>query len=434
MNKQKEEQLFPIAIRNIKAYGWLNAKLCFTFACLAFLICLFTVYNGAISARKEEAEREYMSSNCIFTEITATRDAFKDLGLEFVHEDVYVARNFNTELQSMYGWSGSLNASYVALQIDGKQYNAYKKLAMNCIAEPEKGLLYDYDLIELKQRYGINEQYKEGGSPLEKDEVAISENVLDAFDLTADDVMGKEITVYLKPKADENKEPLRLFTARICGILYKEISSLSGRKTGNYASPCFMFNREHELFKTRTTKAYRMYLKDWPTETQAMEWLTFSSAYVGYGCVKSITGLSNLKTLGSNLYVVVGFSLFVSLLLTVFLMIDKYTKVFSRFGGIMLTLGLKQNKMHRLLFIQLLMLCFIAVPISFIMTYAGYKTITLIMSKITRISLSVSTAHLLAIMSISIAIVVAIALILFAYVSLRLRRKTIKELLMTVPD
>lgn len=441
MNKKSNGQsLFKIALRNIRAYLWMNAKLCFTFACLAFLICLFTAYNSSINERRDTVEHEKISSNYICTQTANTYNSFKEIYVDGIaHEDKYKAKNFATEIKKLYGWAGNeLYTSYITLMIDNEEYHAstkYSNISISCVTDPEDGFFYEYDNIELKQRFGKDGPYIAGNRPLETNEIAISENVLEAFELTPSDVMGKEISVYLKPKTNDESKSILLFAAKTSGVIAKEVASLTGRKSISSSHPGFLFNLNNALFNSKYNTVYRMYLNFWPNEEMALEWLEkYGGAYVGTGSVKTINNLDNIKVLGGNLYVIIGCALFIGLILTIVLMIDKYVKVFSRFGGIMLTLGLKQNRLSTLLFVQLLLLCIIAIPVAFVLTYVGYEVITGIITMVTNISLYISIAQLLALFIMAIGIVVAIAMTVFVYMILRLRRKTIKQLLVTVTD
>lgn len=439
--------LFGIALRNIKAYGRMNFKLVFTFACLAFLICLFTVYYSSITIRKDETEREHLSSNVICTQTKETKAAFDNMGLDYVYCDSFKSRYFRSETAQLYGYSKTdLTTANINLVVNGKEYKAFTTASAACWTEPkpepnygydssESSLFYQYDYVELKQRFGFDSFFLSGGSPLKEDEFVICENILDTYELTPEDVMNKEVSAYLKPQSDSDKEPLLLFSARTSGVIRKEYNMLYGRVNDAHARPGFIFNSENSLFNSKTYSFNRMYLKNWIDEETAADWLkNYGNAYMGLKSIKTITGLSGVKTLSTNLYVIIGCALFISLILTVFLMIDKYMKIFSKFGGILLTLGLKQNRLLALLALQLLTLCIIAIPASFIMTLAGYGVINAIVETITRISLSISIGHLIAILAIGIIIVNAIAFLFFAYVALHLRKKTIKELLVTVVD
>ena len=133
--------------------------------------------------------------------------------------------------------------------------------------------------------------------------------------------------------------------------------------------------------------------------------------------------------LASNLYIIVGSALVVGLILTIFLMIDKYMKVFSRSGGIMLSLGIRRYHLYALLLIQLLMLCAIAIPISFGLTVLGYHVINFVVRWATGINLALSILRIIAIFGLGVAVVVVIALGFFALATLRLRHRTIKQFL-----
>lgn len=178
-----------------------------------------------------------------------------------------------------------------------------------------------------------------------------------------------------------------------------------------------------------------MFLDDWPDEETTLEWFAMApNTYAGLTYVAKIDSLTSIQTLASNVYIIIGSTLIVSLILTIFLMIDKYIKVLSRFGGILLSAGLPQNKLSLLLLVQLLILCVFAMPLAFILTFGGYYVINTLIRIVTKISLALSAIQIVTTLFIGIAIVIIIALTFFAYGLFHMRKKTIKQLLTVTVD
>ena len=266
--------------------------------------------------------------------------------------------------------------------------------------------------------------------PVSKNELLIGEPVLNAYGLKAEDVLGKEITASLKNLLPFGN-PRTLFTARVTGIICEEYYSLMGHDLLGLR-PALLFHAESDLFAANAVEYFLYHLENWPEEDTAVAWQEHFANfdYVGASLVDWIDSLNNVQVLASNLYIIIGSSLLVGLVLTIFLMIDKYIKVFSRSGGILLTHGMRRGHLYILLLIQLLILCLIAIPIALVLTAAGYSIINFLVEWATHVSMGLSIARILGMLAIGIASVVAIALLFFVYAALfKLRRRTVKEFL-----
>ncbi len=432
--------LFGLAIKNVRTYAWMNLKVCFTFAALAFLLCLFTVYNVALNDYRDNLVYGSISANYFYTQYEKTVNSFKEEYPEVTveSEDSYLQYSYEKDVRDIYGWGGTVTptTAYFTFEADGVKYNAKKALTMQTDAADD-GFFNRFDYLELKYKFSLTSPWLVGGAPKEADEFAIAQPLLEAYGLTAEDVMGKTVSVYMKDTREGHDPLLFEFSGRVCGVIRSEYFQTAGHNASDETYPMLLFptSAPHFSVKGRTLTRYRLFFKEWPEEEVAYLWQTeFVGCYRGYSNVSGLRHLDSVQTLASNLYIIIGSSLVVGLILTVFLMIDKYMKVFSRSGGILLTFGMRRSQLYALLFLQLLILCALAIPLSFVLTAAGYTVINLIVSWGTHINLVLSTGKIVIMLLLGIAVVFAIALAFFGYAVFKLRNRTIKEFLGAIVD
>ncbi len=432
---KKGFSLFRLACKQIKTYLWMNTKLCLTFAALAFLFCLFTVYNVAIEEYRDNKYDEIASSNYIIFQSPSQDEIVHTYYSDFVYEDHYLLHNYAPTVSAEYAVGGQYNANstYFFIDVDGKEYIPLKNVTFATIA-CETGYFTEFDYRELKARYGYDSFFSAGHYPEALDEIAVSELLLDAYKMEPEDVLDKTMTVKFRKKTEG--EFVEQFTMKVCGIYRRELTSLKGHSAEMVCRPTFLFPYGSDFFKSSYYHRYRRYLADWPELEDVLSWqyTDSSTKYVGKEMAAHISNTSKVQILAANLYAVVGTTLAIGLILTVFLMIDKYIKVFSRSGGILMTFGLKRSQMFALLAIQLLLLCLAAIPIAAILTLLGYTVLSALLKWVVAISLTVSAGEIATILIVAVAIVFAIAAMFFLVSLIRLRRKPIKEILHTEVD
>ncbi len=430
--------LFRLALKNMGTYAWMNVKMCLTFACLAFLICLFTVYNAAINQRKTEFERDSASANLMITQ-SATAASLIEERWPNAKKDLYYLHNFSSDISARFGVGGKFlgDSSFFVLEVEGEQYAASKSVSFCTVAHPEEAYFTQGDQTELESRFGESSFFLTGEYPAEKEDIALGLPLLEAYRLEPDDVMGKTISVYLKDPRD-GKPPLSFqFSGKVSGVVREEFYSLTGHKDTNMR-PSFFMRYENDFFKDKRLVRYRYILPDWPTYEEYRTWKqSFTDTtflYAGLTSVDKVDVLNSLQILATNLYIIVGSALGVGLVLTVFLMIDKYIKVFARSGGILLSVGMRRSQLFGLLFLQLFLLCVAAIPLSFVFTIGGYFVINLLVKWITDISLSIAFRKLVKMLFLGVLVVIGIAFAFFAYAIICIRNRTIKDYLGVVID
>ena len=80
---QRGAPLFRLAAKNFRSYAWINLRMAFVFACLSFLVCLFTCYNSALSGKREDLLRNTASARYVCL-TSATEKSFpRDFAEEY---------------------------------------------------------------------------------------------------------------------------------------------------------------------------------------------------------------------------------------------------------------------------------------------------------------------------------------------------------------
>lgn len=433
----KRIPLLRLAARNFRAYAWINCKMAFVFACLAFLICLFTGYNSALSGKREELEKTTLSARYVCLTSTTEKNFPWDfaekyfpgqegIGFWRIRINVYVNNLLHLNLSDGI-------CRYITFTAEGEelppQDDTFK---INCYAASYP--FTEDDRAELLARTGSDEILI-GRLPETQDEIVLAEPMLENYGL-GQDFLGKEVSVQVKG----DKAPL--FGGKVVGIVKKEYYALSGHNDWHSSYlPVTMVCDGHPLFKKGGavfSVAFlldRLYTREEAKTIVEDVTTRFKSAVtITYGGQTETTALwmlDNVLTLANTLYVIIGSSLAVGLVLTVFLMMGKYLKVFARAGGIFLTYGMPRRSLVFLLFAQLVLLAAISVPMSAFLSVLGYFVIGAAMSAVTGVAMEITAQKFLLMLIVGIVIVAALSLIFFAAMTLRLRNKTVRQLLVT---
>lgn len=419
-----------MAFGNLKAYAWINTKMCLSFACLAFLVCLFTVYNQSITAITEQTYAEAVSGNYFWS--TSDRpQILEELGCEQYETYTYRVASLSNRMKRIYDDENapSCTTRYLQLTYEGVTYTEIEDMPWYGVELVTDNPFNGHDYVSLDAAYGIDSPVIGKLIPESADEVVIRAAILKSYGIDPQDALGKQLTATI----DGDSAPL--FTATVCGIIIGEYYNLSGHSSA-VICPNFILHSDNPIFKTETpTKRYVYLLNDWYNyEKEYLMDLFYNKTfrYGGLSTYNSLFVLKNIHRLANTLYYVIGSGLVVGMILTIYLMIDKYIRVYSRMSGIFLTLGMRRREVYRLLLMQIMLICIIAIPISIAMTAFSYTVITAIVYRATAIKMASSVAQISKMLGLGIGVVTLIAACFYLYIKSKLKKHTVKELLSSV--
>lgn len=148
--------------------------------------------------------------------------------------------------------------------------------------------------------------------------------------------------------------------------------------------------------------------------------------YVGNSTATIITDINTIQVLTKRLFSIVGIALFIGILLTIYLLMAKYVKVFSRSSGILITCGISKKRLIQAPLYSIadaLFLCFIN---SF---YNDNKRI--FRNRLYYLKLDFSAVLVLELFIISMLFIIIMTTLFFIYILRKIRRNTIREFLTT---
>ena len=426
MNKSRK-QIAVLSIKTLKARVGLYAKLALSFAVLVFLLCLFSAYMLALTGMQGEGLAEYAASN----QIVSTEPIS---GLPSDTES-FVVKRFDATVHDDVEWEPGVPdpRMELTLTVEDTSYDLEMsiytyKWNFNRIFAADK-LVTDNDRQELASMYGVMDALI-GRMPKSANEVAVSEVYLEEFGLTGEQVLGKVISIV----ASSEQDIIEINGLLVCGIINREFSNLSGKYTNRAYNPCLLFSQDNAMFADgeRVSNTYVYSLTEWLSE-EAIDKLTdrYDCDYLGWEWAYRMTQIATLQIITTKLYVVLGGALCCSVVLMVYLMMDKLITSFNRNCGILLSCGMRLDEAKYLLLAIFGWVCLFAFVIAAVMSVCGILAINAIVSATFGLEIEVTAINALATFGIGLAAVIAIAFIYYLYAASRIKRRTIKDLLNT---
>lgn len=420
----KRSNLIKLAFKNIVSYKWINFKICFAFACLAFLVCLFTIYNQALTARRGEAFESAVSSNYVYLQGEPDEEQLELINAYFPNAVRYdfMYHSMESHVFNAQGIrSSNFMSNHLSIELSGELLTTEVDDVRASIFGGELFMPGDY--VELKQRFGLSSMII-GSMPSSAEQAVLSEPLLAAFGLKAEDVLNKHVSLYVIG------EQSPFYEGVVSGVLVSEYFELTGHITMYLMG--IVLHEDHPIFMRDGTRfRYSYALDDWLDYNTTLILHDAGFRYAGSTLADWIDDLDKIQILANNLYYIIGTALIIGLVLTVCLMVGKYIRVFSRTSGILLTFGLEKRRLYGLLFFQLMLICIVAIPLAFALTISGYKVINALLMMMKDINMGVSFVRLIGMFGVGIFTVVAVAAIFFIYATTKLRGQTVKQFLNT---
>ncbi|HHX80346.1 MAG TPA: hypothetical protein GX692_04715 [Acholeplasmataceae bacterium] len=420
------KKLFILAFKNLKSYLRYNLKLIITTSCLVFLVSLFSAYVISLSNKQKEMKFENISSGYLLSfsemdfsksEITSTKAIFKQFDFSKISED-YFGYAFDY-----------LTAFNVVIEHNSKYYqDSDFDLEISFYSGDAESIFTQNDYQELKLKFGLDE-FLIGSLPKNKSEILVSEKFLKSFGLSFD-LIGQKISI--AARNDKNKYIFE--NLKISGVIREEYHMLSGHESHFSFTPTVFMLEDNNLFTENSENIRTVFRYTFDKLLSKKETLLLEGEdyfYVGKFTVSTITDINTIQVLTKRLFSIIGIALFIGIILTLYLLITKYIKIFSRSSGILLTCGISIKDLYRLLYLQLLLLSFFSLIISFILTISGFLGINELILRLFYLELGLSAALILKIFIISMLFVIIIATMFYLYIFRKIRRNTIREFLIT---
>lgn len=434
--------LFKMAVKNFFSRSWMNAKMCIAFASLAFLVCLFTVYNTSLSDRRYEMRQENISGNFIWSDHNATNLLNE---YDFDEYDTYTCKiaSLGARMVAVHGDNApSCTTKYVVLNFDGQKLRkeedassitVYLHAVDSSMSEGESTFFTPLMQQSLKYKFNLDSPFV-GVFPNDESEVMISVRILKSYGI---DVSNPQALIGKSLSARIDGDNVDLFDATICGVILDEYYTLTGIAE-QMLRPDVITHENNPFFRYVSLERRYMYcFSEWlDIDAEVLKDICINNRVL-YGAQSMYTrlkALDQVMRLANTLYIVIGSALIVGLILTVYLMIDKYIKVYSRTSGIYSSLGMTRRSIYLTLFMQIFLIVVMAIPMSIVMTAVGYTVITKLVQMATGIAMSSSLGQISAMLSLGIASVLLVAIVFTVYVVHRLKGKSIKKLLNSTVD
>ena len=436
MNKSAKT-LANLSIKNLRAHTWLYTRLALAFAVLVFLLCLFSVYALALNGMQSDILSEHAAANQIvsYEPLSGLPDGTES----------FVAKRFDAEIvdeeeDEEVGDDGFVTVEpkephLITLSVDGVEcakigasdYNFMYNF--NRIFAADR-LLTDNDRAELNYVYGSN-GILIGRLPQAANEVALAEVLWDGFDLTGEQVLGKTVSIVVS----RGESFIEISDLVVCGIIKREFVELSGHYSYSTSfTPYLLLSADNAIFadSERVRDVYVYSLPYWLAEEEVdrLE-RQYDCYFLGGPWLEDMVRISLMQTIATKLFVVVGGALGCSVVLMIFLMMDKLVAVFSRDCGILLSCGIQFKQVKLLLLVMLAWICLFAVVIAAILTSSGVLAINAAIYEYYYMEITVSPATVVALFDIGIAAVALVAFFYYLYAVTKMKRRTIKDFLNT---
>lgn len=442
------QPLFKLALGSIKAHLWINVKLCLVFSVLAILVCLFTSFNLAIDNKRKDIFEQSASSNYMYGSEDKTEYLQQNGMPNFEHSEIG-RYNLSAYLKEQVGADvPTVTVQYLALTVNGRKHTFVSQddpdlLWMYRLShDPTQDETYPFteqDYSELRLRYGDVKLYV-GEMPTKGYEALVSQRLLDQFGIKAEEVYNEQTKQGSKVFIEVVGDDSYIHEITVTGIISREYYGLSGHSDGKtQIVPTVIFAAHNSLpIHEDNVDALHVYSFDTWTDFGADQLNALvKKGKLVYGGLQNYYNratLSKISTVVVNMYAVIGSIIASALLLTVMLMIGKFVNIFARTGGILLGFGLQQRNLRTLLYVQIMLMFAMSLPLALVGALVGDAVIVQLIAIGTQMTMTVSTSSLLTLLALSVATVFVVTTVFFAFAWLRLRNKSVRQLLMSQTD
>lgn len=449
---KKLKKLFILSFKNLKCHKWLNVKIVAALTVLMFLLSLFSMVGISMGLMRSTVFAQNVSTNFLWSTSGALDKTMPEGTQVIEYKPAGYSRRMMEIYNELYG-EGSAKTGYFLLSTERLRIEVGGEILISEARHVEdwsgvswpwyidmiacKNPLTDNDYKELKANFGLDKLFI-GKMPEAADEVVVTATLLGYYNLSYEDVLGKQITFHF---LDLGKmwEP---FT--VTGVIIPEYTQLRAHEPEDIVRGPFNFcpqiivSEDNESVAEGISSKYIYSLPRWLSEEEMDYFSGEGVRYPGSFALIDLENLAEIQSLITNVFLILGVSFGVGLLLIIYLLTDRFIKYFVRGGGVLFTEGINGRELNALTVIQILILSGIAVLISLSLTTAVYGVARVYLNDYVFYGwmklIAINGTYFAILLGVGLALVLAVTLCLFLNIFILMRKKSIKELLNTSTD
>ncbi len=414
-------RILKVALQNFSAYKKHYFKLISAFIALMFLLTIFTTFSIAITDKYEEIKNKTVSSNYALSHIELEADK---ISADY-HSESIKSIDISSQSQELFGIVlDYITTQRLALILDEKTYKSSSEQFVTLYSSNEWHIFTDNDFAELGAN--ASEQFLIGSFPKAENEIVLSQEFLDSYNVSQD-VIGQKIQIV----SARFQNQVILNDVVVCGILTEAYSNLTGHtNSGFYFSPSILVSADnHDIGIYPQNELYINSFSDWIADSD-IEYLTSIKArYIGQDSISQIEYVSNLQIVHRQIVLYVGIALICGIILTIFLILEKLCASTAKNSAMLLTVGTNNRQLMFIYIIQLAFANLIALAVSCPVSIGVFEIINYLLSNTLNVRLSISVPLFFDLIGVGFGCIACLTLIATVYLIIRLRNKQIRELL-----
>lgn len=414
-------KILKVALQNFSAYKKHYFKLISAFVALMFLLTIFTTFSIAITDKYAEIKSKTVSSNYALSDVELEADK---ISVDY-HSERLISIDISSQSQELFGTAlDYITTQQLALIIGGNTYKSSSEQTVTLYSSEEWQIFTDNDFAEL----GANdsEQLLIGSFPSAENEIVLSQEFLDSYNISQD-IIGQKIQIVSARFQDR----VILKDMVVCGILTEAYSNLTGHANkGYYFSPLILVSADNDYISIYPqNELYINSFSDWISNSD-MEYLkSIKARYIGQDSISQIEYVSNLQMVHQQIVLYVGISLICGIILTIFLILEKLCTATAKNSAMLLTVGTNNRQLLLIYIVQLAFANLIALAISCPVSIGVFEIINYLLNYTLNVRLSISAPLFFNLIGVGFACIVGLTLTATIYLMIRLRNKQIRELM-----
>lgn len=406
-----------LSFRNLKAYKKFYIKFIIVLVCLVFLITLFCAASIALTDKQKELKNQSISANYFTSN-------------QLIYTNNVVESHSQRRFKKYVAFQDEMNylpMGSVQLYLDNQQFKCLDyNSEFSIYSVDSQNIFSKNDYKELGLRFG-QDSFVKGNLPKNKNEILISEQALQMYGISAD-VLGSTIKIDTKFGQDGERVVVEFV---IVGIITKNFYKLSALETRSAFAPTIICHKDNELFNNlfNIKDVYLYDFDNWVSEETIEYFYLYNANYIGFFVQDDLQALDSSKQVANMIFLIIGVTLLIGIILIIYLLINKFVQLFSRNCGILISNGISRSKLYQLLFLQLLWVCLIATLIGMLLTIGVGMLLTNIVKQVYYIQITISVATIFALCGIGVLCVFMLVGVFYGYSLMKIRNKSAKDFL-----